>query len=539
MVTITPYGGVDEIGGNKILVEDGDSRVFLDFGTSMGYEGNFFSEFLGARSNTDLVDKVTIGALPRLNGIYQRDQMIPTGVETLCKESGHRILDPSSKYFSNISFKSYESYVRENGGPFVQGILLSHAHLDHTGAIGYLSSEIPLYCSSETATLVRAIDDVTSFKSKAIKSSLTKIVLQQRGKFPGAPKLKHEDVHRHVEELYDEQEFEIGSIKVKHISQDHSVPGASSFVLEVDGKRILYTGDIRFHGSNPMTIDEYAAKVGEIDTMICEGTRIESDNILMESDIIESITEKIGKVGGLVFIDFAWKDTTRYNTVLQASIRNDRIFVINARLAYLLKKFGIVFDPEQVKVFIKRKGACFYSPSDYSKYEYGPNVDEIDDEHYLNGITAEDLMKEPGKYVMMLSFFDLGQIFDFADKEGKIPGSFFIRASCSPFCDEMELSEEKMIQWLDKFGIGFEPGETPIPDGCTNEECPKLRDRIAREHVSGHASRSELKELIGKIDPKRLIPVHTENPDAFDEIASELGGTIQVIKPEYGEPIEL
>jgi len=26
------YGGVDEVGGNRILVEDGDTRIFLDFG---------------------------------------------------------------------------------------------------------------------------------------------------------------------------------------------------------------------------------------------------------------------------------------------------------------------------------------------------------------------------------------------------------------------------------------------------------------------------------------------------------------------------
>jgi ribonuclease J len=34
MVSLTFYGGVDEIGGNKVLLEDGDARVFLDFGQS-------------------------------------------------------------------------------------------------------------------------------------------------------------------------------------------------------------------------------------------------------------------------------------------------------------------------------------------------------------------------------------------------------------------------------------------------------------------------------------------------------------------------
>jgi len=64
MVEITFYGGVGEIGGNKILVEHQDTRVMLDFGTRMGYSSEFFAEFLGVRSNTELKDKLTIGVLP-------------------------------------------------------------------------------------------------------------------------------------------------------------------------------------------------------------------------------------------------------------------------------------------------------------------------------------------------------------------------------------------------------------------------------------------------------------------------------------------
>ena len=36
MVEITFYGGAGEIGGNMILVRDGDSKVMLDFGMSLG-----------------------------------------------------------------------------------------------------------------------------------------------------------------------------------------------------------------------------------------------------------------------------------------------------------------------------------------------------------------------------------------------------------------------------------------------------------------------------------------------------------------------
>jgi len=39
MVSLTFYGGVDEIGGNKILLEDRDTRVLLDFGMSFKQSG--------------------------------------------------------------------------------------------------------------------------------------------------------------------------------------------------------------------------------------------------------------------------------------------------------------------------------------------------------------------------------------------------------------------------------------------------------------------------------------------------------------------
>jgi len=41
MVSLTFYGGVDEIGGNKVLLEDGDARIFLDFGQAFTLAASF------------------------------------------------------------------------------------------------------------------------------------------------------------------------------------------------------------------------------------------------------------------------------------------------------------------------------------------------------------------------------------------------------------------------------------------------------------------------------------------------------------------
>jgi ribonuclease J len=507
----------------------------------MDYENEFFSEFLNPRTNSSIKDRITIGILPNIPGIYRKDLLVPYGLENLSVSTYNRVLKNISPFLSLDEIDTYEDYKKREGKPFIDAIFLSHAHLDHTGAIGFLHQNIPLYCSRKTEILIRAIDDVTIFKSKALDSKSNKIDFYKKGIFPNSPRIIHGDVKRKCVSLKDNEKVNIDKISVTHFLQDHSIPGSSSFVVKCSNKKILYTGDIRFHGYNPMTIEEYANKIGNgIDVMICEGTRIDSTEVLTESKIKEKISEKINETKGLVFVDFNWKDTTRYETIKQASEDAGRIFVINARLAYLLNKLGEYPSGKSVKVFLKRKGSCLYSPGDYtnSKYEFGLSVDweiDIDSTHYDNALTALDIKNNPERYVMMLSYYDLGQIFDIATKNGKIPNSWFIKAQCAPFSDEMELDEERFINWLKIFGIGFNIGKTPIPNGCTNKDCDKIRSRIERSHVSGHASRSELKELIEFVKPKVIIPVHTLYPKIFMDIVKEIGIKIKVILPEYGK----
>ncbi|MDO9537652.1 MAG: MBL fold metallo-hydrolase [Thermoplasmata archaeon] len=546
MASITVYGGANEIGGNKILVESEETRIMLDFGARMGFESTFFSEFVDARTNTSLRDRLIIGAMPFIPGIYRSDKIQPLGWENI--PHGGRLLTGDSRLFHLNSLITYEAYLQEHKRGYIDAMLLSHAHLDHTGDITYIHPAIPLYCSKVTEILVNAIDDVTSFPSLAITMDRPEIEYTKSGMFPNQPKIsKKNKSRRDCITMANGQEESIGSIRVKAIDIDHSVPGASSFLLKTKSKNILYTGDIRFHGTSPISIDDYVAEAGnDIDVLICEGTRIDSESLITEDMVKQKIIDEMKAAKGLVFVDFSWKDTTRYETIRQASVECGRIFVINARLAYLLNIFGQNPDPNQVKVFLKRKSSALYSPPDYSnsKHEYGLSVDKenLDSTHYDNGMIALDIIANPGKYVVMASYYDFNQLFDFANDDGIIPDSRFIKAQCEPFSDDMELDEERMINWLEKFGIAFTKGEPDMLPGCTNPECVKIKRMIDRSHVSGHASRPELKELIEKLRPKTIIPVHTMNPGEFQKIAEEIknetGYHIHVILPETGTKYE-
>ena len=68
MVNITFYGGVNEVGGNKVLIEDEDVKVLFDFGMSFALRGKFYSApFLSPKSGLDLIE---LGILPDLSGLY-------------------------------------------------------------------------------------------------------------------------------------------------------------------------------------------------------------------------------------------------------------------------------------------------------------------------------------------------------------------------------------------------------------------------------------------------------------------------------------
>ncbi|KYH41300.1 MAG: Ribonuclease J protein, partial [Candidatus Bathyarchaeota archaeon B26-2] len=55
--SLTFYGGTDEVGGNKILLHDGDTKVILDFGMSFTLRRQYYSDpFLSPRGEVGLLE---------------------------------------------------------------------------------------------------------------------------------------------------------------------------------------------------------------------------------------------------------------------------------------------------------------------------------------------------------------------------------------------------------------------------------------------------------------------------------------------------
>jgi ribonuclease J len=69
LTKLTFYGGVNEIGGNKILLQDKKTKVLFDFGQSFTFGADYFTGYLAPRGVNGLGDYLAFDWLPGIEGL--------------------------------------------------------------------------------------------------------------------------------------------------------------------------------------------------------------------------------------------------------------------------------------------------------------------------------------------------------------------------------------------------------------------------------------------------------------------------------------
>ncbi|MFA5262706.1 MAG: MBL fold metallo-hydrolase, partial [Opitutaceae bacterium] len=202
----------------------------------------------------------------------------------------------------------------DHDGPPIDGLFLSHAHADHTGLVSASRAQVPVWLSAGTSKMVLAGGLF------ARQPSVPRI--RSRSLTPGVP-------------------VNIGALRVTAYPVDHSVFDAMAFLVEAEGQRLLYTGDLRFHGRKPGMARQLAkiATAAPLDALLIEGTRLggrASEANLSEADLETQLLTDIRAALGVVLAMYSPLNVDRFVTYFRAARKARRTLVIDPYQAFVL-----------------------------------------------------------------------------------------------------------------------------------------------------------------------------------------------------------
>ncbi len=298
MTSLRFYGGVGENGGNKILLEDDDTSILLDFGLSFTMRNQYYSvPFLSPKDERGLLE---FGILPDLKGIYSFDSRKPN----------------------------------------IDAVFLSHSHMDHAAYISLLKREIPIYCGETTATILRTISE-TRLGSFEFNLSNLKFRTFRTGDILKIGELEIEPVH--VDH----------SVPGSYGFIIHTSSGTLAYTgdLRRHGSKPKMTEDFVSRCADEDT-----------NAIICENTNMINVEISSEREVMSKLSTIIREASGLVVANFACADVDRLRSFYDVSVATDRKLALSLKQAYLLNRLREdphlnipKIDDENLLIFQKRK----------------------------------------------------------------------------------------------------------------------------------------------------------------------------------------
>jgi ribonuclease J len=362
--------------------------------------------------------------------------------------------------------------------PEVSALILSHAHLDHYGLAHHVHPDIPVYGSRGTIEMLRT----------------SKLFL------PDAA------VPADLRELPATSAVSIASFSVRGIPVDHAAPDSRALLVEADGQRLLYSGDLRAHGRQRHLFDELPEAAGPIDVLILEGTTVGqpqgSHGFADEVDIELRLSELLRHVGGLVVVIASGQNIDRAVSVYRAALASGRELVIDPYQAYVLMTLRDVYS-----------GAPqFDSPSVRVKF-------------IRNHVTK---LKDAGLWGLACRMSRAGKVT--SEQLAANPSGFIYLARSSgatvALLRYLARTTRPTVVWSQWSGYLAKGG--PVPRFCA-----ELGISPIVIHSGGHAHPGDLAYLASRIHPRAVVPIHTEAASQFSAFIPN----VQVVND--GEAVEV
>lgn len=264
----------------------------------------------------------------------------------------------------------------------------------------------------------------------------------------------------------------VGDIKVTPFLCDHSAFDSYMLLCEADGEKVLYTGDFRSNGRK--SFERFLRSLPEkVDKLICEGTTLsrEEQITLTEKDLEELAVKEFRKTEGPIFVLQSSTNIDRIVTMYRSAKRSGRILLQELYMAEVGSAAGLsIPNPDFDDVF-----AFITNPSKYSKLT----------KYRRMGKTQ--IAKS--KFVMCVRSSMLRYLKDLCELVSFEKG-LLVYSMWNGYKNKPEMAE-------------------------FIEACEDMGLRTIDLHTSGHADTKTIEELIERVNPTEIIPIHTENADWF------------------------
>lgn len=188
----------------------------------------------------------------------------------------------------------------------LDAIIITHAHLDHSGNVPslFVSGNTDVYATPPTFDLTRLlIEDMLKITKDAQPF--------------GLPELNN--MMRNAKEIGFREKITKGNATFELRETGHVI-GGGSVLIESQKKRLFYTGDIKTHGSRMLR--EADLDVGDIDLLIIESTYSQTEQKPRkesERELIEFANEVMDRKGVLFIPSFSVERSQEMACILRSS----------------------------------------------------------------------------------------------------------------------------------------------------------------------------------------------------------------------------